>query len=321
MKKTYRSGRIFVSGKYHENVNYDVCSNDVHVRFDGKGGITDYSLCNQDGRLLWDCTLTVYINGKKLDLFCPKRVKLIGRTMTVFVKSGKTQIEITQFVAPNEYAVFYEIKTNRPGNYAVALDLNHSRSDFHFVSDAALERYVYENMTILLHVTRSARLVLAYDSVINCERLLSRFAEYKKQVEDEIRSVKIPASASGEKDKALYLSGIFTALENYKEIGSFKGFSAGANMRAPIRTYFQDGYWTGLCLYRNRPDLIRNQILTLAQGIENNGDCPAGVTFDFRPRRRNYYDSPCFFVLTVYDYINRTGDFSVLSETVNGRTV
>ncbi|MBO4283488.1 MAG: hypothetical protein J5958_02590 [Clostridia bacterium] len=321
MKKTYRSGRIFVAAKYREDVIYDVCANDLKVTFDGKGGIAKYSLCNQSGRLLWDCTLTVFVGGKKLDPFCQKRVKLIGRMMSVFVKSGKTQIEICQFVVPNDRAVFYEIKTNKPGDYDFALDLNHSRNGFHFVSDAAMERYVDENMTIHLHVTRSARLVLSYDSVINCERLLSRFTEYKKQVEDEIRQVKIPASAKTERDKAIYLSGVFSALENYKEIGSFRGFSAGAHMDAPIRTYFQDGYWTGLCLYRNRPDLIRNQILTLAQGIENNGDCPAGVTFDFRPRRRNYYDSPCFFVLTVFDYVNHTGDRSILSETVNGKTV
>ena len=320
MKKTYRSGRIFVSGKYREDVFYDVCSNDVHVVFDGKGGIAEYSLCNQNGRLLRDCTLTVFIDGKKLDPFCQKRVKLIGRMMTVFVKSGRTQIEITQFVVPDERAVFYEFKTNKPGDYDFSLDLNHSRSGFHYDTNAPVERYVPENMTILLHVARSARLVLSYDPAMHCSRLLSRFAEYKKQAEDEIRQVKIPASAASEKDRALYLSGVFSALENYKEIGVFKGFSAGAKMDAPIRTYFQDGYWTGLCLYRNRPDLVRNQILTLAHGIEGNGDCPAGVTFDFRPRWRNYYDSPCFFVLAVYDYINRTGDLSVLDETVNGET-
>ena len=321
MKKTYRSGRIFVAAKYRENVIYDVCSNDVYVTFDGKGGIAEYSLCNQNGRLLWDGTMTVFAGGKKLDPLCPKRVKMIGRSMTVFVKNGEAQIEICQFVAPNERAVFYEIKANKPGDYDFILDLNHSQSGFHYDTNALVERYVYENKTILLHVTRSARLVLAYDSAINCTRMLSLFSEYKKQVEDEIRNVKVPSSAASEKDRAIYLSGVFSALENYKEVGPFKAFSAGARIDAPIRTYFQDSYWTGLCLYRNRPDLIRNQILTIAHGIEGNGDCPAGVTFVFRPWRRNYYDSPSFFVMTVYDYINHTGDFSILRETVNGKTV
>ena len=309
MRKTYQCGRTFVSGQYRENVNYDVCSNDVHVRFDGKGGITEYSLCNQSGSLLRDCTMAVFINGEMLDPFCPKKVKLVGRTETITVRSGDTQIEIFQFVAPTEHAVFYEIKTNKPGDYDFALDLNHSQNGFHFDTNADVtDRYVDENMTIYMHTRRNARLVLSYDPMMNCKRMIAAFDAYKKQVEDEIKSVRIPASAASEKDKAIYLSGIFCALENYKEFGLFKGFSVGARVGAPIQTDFRDAYWTVLCLYRRRPDLVRNQILTLAHGIDRDGSCPSGVAVDYRLRSRNYYDSPSFFVLTVYDYLNRTGE-------------
>ena len=322
MKRTYQCGRIFVAGQYHDNVNYDVCSNDMRVRFDGKGGITEYSLCNQSGILLRDCAMTVFINGEMLDPFCPKKVKLVGRTETITVRSGDTQIEIFQFVAPGEHAVFYEIKTNKPGEYEYALDINHSQNGFHFDTNADVtDRYVEENMTIYMRTRRNARLVLSYDSMMNCKRMMADFDAYKKQVEDEIRRVKIPASAVTEKDKAIYLTSVFSALENYREIGSFRGFSTGATTGVPIRTSFRGAYWTALCLYRCRPDLIRNQILTLARGIERNGDCSSNVCFDFRPRARNYYDSPCFFVMTVYDYINRTGDFSILDETVPGESL
>ena len=45
------------------------------------------------------------------------------------------------------------------------------------------------------------------------------------------------------------------------------------------------------------------------------------MTFELKQQWANHYDSPSFFVLMVYDYLNRTGDFSILSETVNGKTV
>ena len=41
MRKTFRNGMIVAAGKSHEDAVYDVTSNDLHVRFDGKGGITN----------------------------------------------------------------------------------------------------------------------------------------------------------------------------------------------------------------------------------------------------------------------------------------
>ena len=319
MRKTYQCGRIFVSGECRDDVIYDVCSNEARVTFDGKGGIAEYSLCNQAGSLLRDCTMHVYINGEMLDVFSPKKVKLAGRTATVTLKSGETQIEFLQFVAPNERAVFCEIRTNRPGDYEFALDLNHAQHGFLYATDAA-DRFDDENKSIYLRVRRNARFVLSFDTMTNCSRCLAEFDKYKKQVDGEIRRVQIPASAKTEKDKAIYLSGVFAALENYKEIGVFKGFTAGGHVDAPIRSFYRDAYWTTLCLYRTRPDLVRDQILTLARGVEGNGECPSSVSFDFRPHFHNYYDSPSFLVMAVYDYVNRTGDRTILDETVGGKS-
>ena len=321
MKKCFRNGKIFfVAGKLNEEVPYDVSSNELHVCFDGKGGITNYTVSNQSGSCVRRTVLNVFADGRKLDAFCEKRVELAGRMQKILLKDGGVGIKILQFVSPTENAVFYEFTANKPGDYEFVLDFSRAQYGVHYDTDVET-RYIAENNAIHLRTRRSALLVFSYVSEKYCATLLSRFAAYKKQVVDEFRQVKIPASAKSEKERALYVSSIFCALENYREIGSFKGFSASGHREIPVRTYFRDAYWTVLPMYKTRPDLIRNQILTLARGIKENGDCPSGVLVDFNPRVRNYYDSPSFFVLTVYDYINRTGDRSILSETVNGKSV
>ena len=321
MEKSCRSGKIFVTGKKYEDVEYDVCSNEMHVTFDGKGGIKDSTLCNQTGSFFQCVRFDVLINGEKLEPFCDKRVKLAGRMLTVLLKKGGTQIEICQFVAPSESAVFCEIKTNKPGDYEFVWDLRSSRDGF-FYSANVENRYVPDNDSIYLRTKRNVQFVLTYESMSYCAKMLSGFSAFRKQVEDEIRKVRIPASAKTERDKALYVSSIFCALENYKEIGPFKGFCASSYTIAPVFTFFRDSYWTALSMYKDHPHLIRNQILTLAHGIDESGNCSDSVIFNFHTHsRRNHYDSPCFFVLMVYDYINRTGDRSILSETANGKTV
>ena len=321
MKKCFRNGKIFfVAGKLNEEVPYDVSSNELHVCFDGKGGITNYTVSNQSGSYVRRTVLNVFADGRKLDAFCEKRVELAGRTQKILMKDGGTGIKIFQFVAPTESAVFYEFTANKPGDYEFVLDFSRAQYGVHYDTDVET-RYIAENNAIHLRTRRSARLVFSYVSEKYCSTLLSRFAAYKKQVVDEFRQVKIPASAKSEKERALYVSSVFCALENYREIGLFKGFSASGHREIPVRTYFRDAYWTVLSMYKTRPDLVRCQILTLARGIKENGDCPSGVLADFNPRVRNYYDSPSFFVLMVYDYINRTGDRSILSETVNGKSV
>lgn len=321
MKKCFRNGKIFfVAGKNNEDVPYDVSSNELHVTFDGKGGITNYTVSNQSGNRARKIVLNVFADGKKLDAFCEKRVELAGRMQKILLKDGNVGIKILQFVAPGENAVFYEFTANKPGDYEFVLDLTRTENGFHYDTDAT-NWFIHENNSIYLRTKRSARLVLVYGSPTDCVKLLSSFSAFKKQVVDEFRSVKIPATAKAEKERALYVSCVFCALENYKEIGLFKGFSAGAHVDAPVRTYFRDSYWTALCMYKSRPDLVRNQILTLSHGIKETGDCPACVTFEFDSPMRCFYDSPSFFVMMVYDYINHTGDRSILSETVNGKSV
>ena len=321
MKTDFRDGKIVVTGKYHENVVYDVCANDLRVKFDGKGGITNYTVSNQGGNYIGRSFLLVFSDGKKLDAFADKTVELVGRTQKIILTEGDLSVEIFQFVPPVGNAVFYRIEANRPGDYDFVLDLGHGGKDFGYAADVESE-FVSENASVYMRTDRVARIVFSCGAGSErCREMLSRFSEYEKRVTDEYETVAIPATAKTEEDKALYVSSIFAALENYKEVGNYKGFSAGCNYTAPVRTYFRDSYWTVLSMYRDHPDLVRNQILTLAYGIDENGDCPSAVTFELLTHWGNHFDSPSFFVMMVYDYINRTGDFSILDETVGGKTV
>ncbi len=120
---------------------------------------------------------------------------------------------------------------------------------------------------------------------------------------------------------AYYRSLLNCSLSNYKELGKFKGFLAGIVYQFPARTYYRDAYWTVLSVLPVRPDLVRNEIVTLACGINKKGECPSAVKFNFRNYWGNHYDSPSFFVIMIYDYLRHTGDKSILSEQCDCGTV
>jgi len=111
------------------------------------------------------------------------------------------------------------------------------------------------------------------------------------------------------------------ALSNYKETkdGDFKGFFAGVRYKEPARTYFRDSYWTVQCVLPFRPDLIRDQIISLAKGVHDSGACGSGVKFNGKDWWSYHYDSPSFFVMMIYDYVTWTGDESILDEMTKGK--
>ena len=321
METSFQNGAIVARGKFHEDAVWDVFANDLRVRFDGKGGVTDYSICNHPGSFLRRSFLNVFVNGVKLDAFTDKTVVMIGRTQRILLDAFGGTIEVYQFIPKRGNALCFEITAKNAAKYDFVFDFGQAVKHFSYAADAQSE-YISENASVYLHTERSVRFVCSYGTdEATCREILSRFAALKQEIEDEIKGVKIPATAKTERDKALYVSSVFCALENYKEIGDYKGFSAGCNYVNPVRTYFRDSYWTVLCMYKDHADLVRNEILTLCHGIEENGDCPSAVTYELNLHWRNHYDSPSFFVLMVYDYINRTGDFSILDETVGGKTL
>ncbi len=121
--------------------------------------------------------------------------------------------------------------------------------------------------------------------------------------------------------RAYYKSLLNASLSNYKELGKFKGFLAGIVYQFPARTYYRDAYWTVLSVLPVKPKLVRNEIITLANGISKKGECPSAVKFNFKNYWGNHYDSPSFFVLMLYDYLVHTKDFSILEEKVKAGKV
>jgi len=158
----------------------------------------------------------------------------------------------------------------------------------------------------------------SYANVVEC---LKNFEQKKAEAEEYIASLD-RYQTEDEFLKAYYQSLLNCSLSNYKDLGKFKGFLAGIVYQFPARTYYRDGYWTALSVLPVQPELVRAQILTLAQGIDKkSGKCPSAVKSNFKNYWGDHYDSPSFFAILLYDYITHTGDKSILSEPCKCGTV
>jgi hypothetical protein len=129
--------------------------------------------------------------------------------------------------------------------------------------------------------------------------------------------------------KSLHAAGLNAAISMFKEFpGGFAGLVAGPDYGYPPRLYFRDGYWTAQALLDERPELVRRHILSIARGVHLGGQCPSGVfaphvlrdhaggcveSLDWLP---DHYDSPSLFVLLVSDYVEATGDWALLDESI-----
>ncbi|MDR1439155.1 MAG: hypothetical protein LBJ10_03840, partial [Clostridiales bacterium] len=122
-------------------------------------------------------------------------------------------------------------------------------------------------------------------------------------------------------ERALYASALNCALSNYKQVGSFRGFYAGIHYQAPPRAYYRDGYFTALPVLAHRPQLVKEEIRTLAKGIARDGSCPSAVIDEKTAFWPDHLDSPAFFIMMAHDYLAATRDFALLGERVNGRAI
>jgi hypothetical protein len=114
------------------------------------------------------------------------------------------------------------------------------------------------------------------------------------------------------------------AISSFKCSNGTRSLFAGTEHNyTPSRTYFRDGYWTSQILLPWSIDKVKNQILTLARGVHSSGQCPGGVLLvvDGTDWQSDYYDSPSYFVMLVYDYIAWSGDFSILDYWINNSTI
>ncbi|KKR04645.1 MAG: Amylo-alpha-1,6-glucosidase family protein [Candidatus Uhrbacteria bacterium GW2011_GWF2_39_13] len=100
---------------------------------------------------------------------------------------------------------------------------------------------------------------------------------------------------------------------------------AGPKYDSPERVYYRDSYWASGLVLMIEPYVIRDQIELLASGVEPNGSTPSAITVNPQdtkiPLWVDHFDSGSYFVMLVYDYVRWTGDFSILNERVNGRTI
>ena len=100
---------------------------------------------------------------------------------------------------------------------------------------------------------------------------------------------------------------------------------AGPKYGNPERTYYRDSYWTSGMILMIEPSVVRDQILLLARGVEENGSAPSAVTIEEDAPQlalwADHYDAGSYFIMMVHDYIAWTGDSSVMFEWVDGRTV
>ena len=337
MDYSYENGKIVVKDKYFSDTVYHVSNECISVVFGGKGAICSYALANEEDML--DGSISLFFNNAPIDIYSEKTVEMVGRCQTVTVHLGGADLKIVQFLDASVNGVFssYElVSENSDDSVTVSLGVNQRllmnatlvgnnevvSEGFSFGANTKVS-FISLNDAIYFTVPEGTRVCTFISMGSFFQRatpFVSDFDKYERKMRDEIASVHIPKALS-EEQKALFLSAYFCSLENYKCLGDYKGFMAGHHYLLPMRTYYRDSYYTVLPMYRAKSELVKMQILTLAMGINENGDCPSAVKSDYSNWWGNHYDSPSFFAMMLYDYVKHTGDSALLSETVRGESV
>lgn len=336
MEHQYQNGSIVVRDSYYSDTVYHVSNECISVIFNGKGAVVGYALANEKDLL--NGSIALFRNGSPIDIYSEKTVEMVGRCQTITLHLDSTELKIEQFLDASVNGVFtaYELSDNNADDsVTVALGFNgkfppddvcgtHEIANEAFCFGATEEiSSVLLNKALYFKVRPGSRVCTFLslgNSAVRALPILAAFDVYEKRMRDEIASVRIPAGFS-EEQKALFLSSYFCSLENYKCLGDYRAFMAGHHYLLPMRSYYRDSYYTVLPMYRGRTDLVKEQILTLAWGIQENGDCPSAVKSDRSAWWGNHYDSPSFFAMMLYDYVKHTNDRAILRQTVDGETV
>ena len=340
MKHEYQDGKIILHGRFWETALYNVANECISVQLDGKAGLCEYYAANKSDNYVAAYVRAAFaVDGKTLDAFAPKTMEMIGRKQKITFRQDGVEFAIEQFLAPSINGLFTQItvQSERPaqcefslycGRYgAKVLSDGRTVSAGEMVLSSSIKgQWIDENGAYYLqeHVAgkKIFHLFLSFDcSVQQAESFLNRFDFYQSQTDAEIESIRFPDSVQTQEEKAFYCSTYFCALENYRKTGDFSGFSAGCRYMNPLRTYYRDGYWTTLSMYKSHIGLVRDEIVTLARGIASDGGCPSAVKSDFSAFWGNHYDSPSFFVMMLYDYVNHSGDRAILTEDNDGKTI
>ena len=327
MKVSFLNGRIVTDGYFHEDVPYDVSANNLSVCFDGKGGLTKYLSVRTGQNYSAHSLFSVYKNGERVGAYTKKQTRMAGRIQEITLFGADYRIELKQFITKNDDAVFVEmnIHAEEKSDFTLLYGVGYGTGIQKMSSDTPYE-FVEENCYFEFHVNdctqKRIRCVYSYEETqAYCDGLLAVYEDKINAAYKEVDNVIFPASVKTEEEKALYLSALFCSLENYKECGELKGFVAGCNYLSPVRTYYRDSYWTVLPMYSYDITLIKQQIRTLARGISKDGTCPSAVKHDLSAFWKEHYDSPSFFVMMTYDYVNHSGDTELLQESFGNKTL
>lgn len=175
-------------------------------------------------------------------------------------------------------------------------------------------------------------LVFAFSGATNLgyseiKEYIKNYSSIQSEILEDAKWLASLFDSNDDELNSLYGFSLNASIASYKNLNNkFEGFFAGVNYQSPARTYFRDGFWTVLPILPYKPDWVRTEILTLANGIKDDGSCPSAVIYNEQKDRYedfwlDHYDSPSFFVMMVYEYLSWTHDESLLYEVVNGKTI
>lgn len=321
----------------YEEAVYNVSNECFSAAFDGKGAICYYALADEK-QYIKNGTIIVKINGQRISPFVNKKVTMCGRMQAIVIDLLSAKLTITQFVDKKVNGIFTSFSLNgsnaevevgitssafRSGTPVYDEDRNTILSqNYKFAANIPYE-FVGENSGVYFSLNNKNDFhyfITCGDKTIDPGYYIENFEKFHSDCLNEIYSIKIPNHLN-EKEKALYLNCYFCSLENYKEKGDFKAFMAGHDYLIPMRSYYRDSFFTILPMYNGKTELVRNQIMTLAKGIGEDGSCPSAVLSNFEAYWEDHYDSPSFFAIMLYDYIRVTEDLTILTELVGEKTV
>lgn len=326
-----KEGKIVVNEKYYKNVNYHVSNNCISIVFDGKGGLGSYSEANKKDYFTngW---VSIYENNKHISPHSDKEVSMIGRMQETSIELSSGLLRITQFIDADTNGVYskYELVGSKDTGVDIAIMFSRVQ-DIKLISTDNI-RKIKDNSSINIELNSNNNIATMFISFaedynedsesyrIIKDNIIDYYNKAYNKVIEEIESIEIPTGLN-KLETQTYYNNYFCSLMNYKEFKSdnldYKAFSAGHKYSTPLRSYYRDSYYTVLPLYEEHPDKVKNQVITLAKGITQEFKCPSAVKADMSPWWIGHYDSPSFYVMMLYDYINYTNDTNLLDYIVN----
>lgn len=324
MQKSVKNGAIIAEGFYYEEANYHVSNEKISTIFDGKGAITYYSEANMK-EFISKGFCCIHSGDQHIDILSPKTVEMLGRKQKITIEIPVGLVVIEQFLDKSINGVFmsYELVSENENAEVTVSFMQNRINDIRLFAEGNVSKII-ENSSIYMILnkdSKKAKLFVTFNEEQDDNFDISKeFDIAYANCIAEIEGIKVPVGLD-EEELAIYYSSFFCALENYKVKDDYKAFMAGHKYLLPMRSYFRDSYYTVLPMYNGHTEKIRNQILVLAKGIDEDAICPSAVKFDYSAWWRGHYDSPSFLAMMLYEYVNYTKDMTILDEKIGDMTV